>query len=251
MGESPEKISLRQSILAAAYILAIFLLLNFAVRPAVTYFVPAKGSYLRWGIISFIEVAGCIAAVMVLYRASFFHALRELRLVTSFVKALSFGLLVTSPMLLAFAFSGPVKENVDLVNLTFSAFVAPVAEEILFRGFAFWMLYRYAGWNFWLAAIVPALLFGYGHLYQASDLMSATGIFAITAVGSVWFSWLLVRWNSLWVPIVIHSLMNLWWDAFDVDETALGGWLANGVRLAVIGLSVLVTLYPVREPEGS
>lgn len=237
--------------MSGALILAVFLLLNFAVRPAVTYFVPEKGSYLRWGIVSLIEVAGCLAAVTALYRSGLFHALRELRLVTSFAKALGFGFLVTSPMLLAFAFTGPVKENADLLNLIFSSGVAPVTEEILFRGFAFWMLYRYAGWNFWLAAIVPALLFGYGHLYQAADLIGATGIFAITAVGSVWFSWLLLRWNSLWIPIVVHALMNLWWDLFDVGETALGGWMANGARLAVIALSVLITLYPAKEPGGS
>lgn len=235
--------TLRQSVISGTVILAVFFLLSFAVRPAVTYFIPAKASYLRWGIVSIVEVAGCIAAVMVLYRAGLLQALRELRLAAPFLRALAFGFAVTSPMIVIFALSGPVKANVDLLNLTFSSGVAPITEEILFRGFAFWMLYRYAGWSFWLASLFPAVIFGYAHLYQSPDLLEATGIFAITAVGSVWFSWLLLRWDSLWVPIVIHALMNLWWDIFAVDETALGGGVANVSRLSVIASSIIVTIY--------
>lgn len=238
--------TLRQSVVSGALILAVFFLLSFAVRPTVTFFIPEKESYLRWGMVSFIEVALCVAAVMVIYKAGLLQALREFRLTAGFRRALGFGFAVTSPMVLIFALSGPVKANVDLLNLTFSSGVAPITEEILFRGFAFWMLYRYAGWSFWLASLFPAVVFGYAHLYQSPDLLEATGIFAITAVGSVWFSWLLLKWDNLWVPIVVHALMNLWWDIFDVDNSALGGALANVARIAVILLSIVATYYRIR-----
>ena len=29
----------------------------------------------------------------------------------------------------------------------------------------------------------------------------------------------------------LHASMNLWWEVFAIDDTALGGWLANGARL--------------------
>lgn len=37
--------------------------------------------------------------------------------------------------------------------------------------------------------------------------------------------------------------MNLWWEVFAVDDTALGGWLANGARLATVVIAVLLTIY--------
>ena len=37
--------------------------------------------------------------------------------------------------------------------------------------------------------------------------------------------------------------MNLWWEVFAVDDTALGGWVANGARLATIIVAVLLTIY--------
>ena len=251
MTQQPEESTLRDSLATGALILTIFLVLNFAVRPLVTWFIPAKVSYLRWGLVSFFEIAGSLAAVMAISRTGPVGALRRVRLASSFPKGLAFGFLITLPMLLAFALTGPVKENPDFLHLIFGSGVAPLNEEILFRGFAFLMLYRYARWNFWLAVLIPAVLFGYGHLYQAGGFLEATGIFAITAIGSVWFSWLLIRWDNLWVPIMLHALMNLWWDLFAVDETALGGWLANGSRILVIVISVVVTIYAAGRLRGA
>lgn len=231
-----------RSIAYGTLILAIFFLINFGVRPLVLNFVPAKESYVRWGLVAAIEVVAVVIAVMALFRSSLFEALQELRLTYHFLAAVKFGMLVTAPMLVAFAFSGWEKGSADYVHIGFSSFVSPLAEEMLFRGFAVWMLYRFAGWDFWTAVLIPAVVFGYGHLDQSADQMQSLAIFAITALGSIWFSWLLLSWNNLWVPIIVHSLMNLWWEIFDVDTTALGGWLPNGMRLAVVILSIIVTL---------
>lgn len=66
---------------------------------------------------------------------------------------------------------------------------------------------------------------------------------AITALGSVLFSWLFLRWGfNLWVPFWVHALMNLWWDLFAVDETALGGGLANAARILSVLLAIALTL---------
>ncbi|HUF05527.1 MAG TPA: CPBP family intramembrane glutamic endopeptidase [Aridibacter sp.] len=244
--------TLRSRLVKGAIILAIFALIVFVPRPLVAFPLPEADPYVKWSIRALVEVAGTIAAVAILFRSDLFGALREIRLTASFLKALGFGFLVTFPMVLAFGLTSDVAANADLRRIFFSSAVASFTEEVLFRGFAFWMLYRFAGWNFWLAALVPALVFGYGHLYQSPDFLEATAIFAITAVGSVWFSWLLLRWDNLWVPIVVHGLMNLWWEIFAVDQTGLGGGLANVSRLAVIALSVVVTIYrPGPENEAT
>lgn len=240
--EQTEKRSIGSSIIAGAIVLTVFLAIEFIPRPLVSYFLPEGDPYLKWSLRSILEVGGVLVAVIAIYRTDLFGAFREIRLTSSFTRALGFGFLVTFPMVLAFGLTSDIGANLDLRKLVFSTAVAGFVEEVVFRGFAFWMLYRYAGWNFWPAALIPALVFGYGHLYQSPDLMEATGIFAITAVGSVWFSWLLLRWDNLWVPIIVHMLMNFWWDVFAVDETALGGWLANVSRFAVIALSIIVTV---------
>jgi hypothetical protein len=40
--------------------------------------------------------------------------------------------------------------------------------------------------------------------------------------------------------------MNLWWEVFAVDDTALGGWLANGARLLTIACAILLTIFKDR-----
>jgi uncharacterized protein len=115
-------------------------------------------------------------------------------------------------------------------------------EEALFRGFLFGVLFKRARWGFVPASLIAALVFGIGHLYQGNDLMSAFGAFAVTALGSLWFSWLLVAWDSLWVPIGLHILLNLYWELFTNDQTAVGDGLSNLFRGLVIALSIVLTL---------
>jgi hypothetical protein len=48
-----------------------------------------------------------------------------------------------------------------------------------------------------------------------------------------------------WPVFGLHAAMNLW-EVVAVDDTALGGWLANGARLATIVVAVLLTIYKDR-----
>ena len=66
-------------------------------------------------------------------------------------------------------------------------------------------------------------------------------------VGSILLCWVFARWqDNLWAPFAIHALMNLWWEIFAIDDTALGGWYANGARLATIALGILLTVFKDR-----
>ena len=65
----------------------------------------------------------------------------------------------------------------------------------------------------------------------------------VTGLGSVFGCWVFMRWqDNLWTVVGLHSLMNLWWEVFAVDGTALGGWLANAARLLTVFLAIILTI---------
>jgi hypothetical protein len=40
--------------------------------------------------------------------------------------------------------------------------------------------------------------------------------------------------------------MNTWWEVFAIDQTALGGWIANGTRILTVIIAVVLTIYKDR-----
>lgn len=167
----------------------------------------------------------------------------ELGLATKFPEALKIGILATSPMLVGYAFAADFNFELELESILIGALLAGIGEEVCFRGFLFGQLYRRVGLWFPLAAGSSALIFGFGHIYQGNSPAEAAGVFAVTLAGGVWFSWLFMRWRfNLWVPITFHVLMNLYWGVFNVGENALGGLEANIYRIAVIILSIVITV---------
>lgn len=236
---------------AAALILAAFLFAVFGTGPLLSALAPELEGYPRWGVRSGMQVAVCLLGVMALHRAGLLRALGELGLAASPLAGALVAAVATVPMLLAFGLTGPVAGDLDPVRLLFFVGVSPLTEEVVFRGFAFWLLYRRAGWGFWSAALVPTALFATLHLSQADRLLPSLGILGVTTIGGLWFSWLLLRWENLWVPFLVHAAMNGWWEVFDVDDTALGGGLANVARATTILVSIVVTLrWTGRRPTG-
>ncbi len=121
--------------------------------------------------------------------------------------------------------------------------VAGFFEEYFFRGFLFGILFRKLKWGFVPASILGGIIFGIGHLYQSSTLIETIGIFAITTMGAIWFSWLYTEWeNNLWVPIFLHILMNLSWILFEVSDNVLGGLYTNFFRIITIALTIIITI---------
>lgn len=170
---------------------------------------------------------------------------RELGLDRGLGTGLAFGLLATLPMAIGFAATGELNPAIDPLFLVFSVVVWSLAEEIVFRGFAFGLLRRRAGWGFWPAALATAAVFGLGHLYNVAvrdaAVMEAVGVVAITGIGGVLFAWIYERWDTLWAPYAVHAAMNLWWIVFAVDEHALGGWAANAFRLVAVVVVIVWT----------
>ena len=77
--------------------------------------------------------------------------------------------------------------------------LAPVFEELLFRGFVFRGLAKHT--SFWPAAISTSALFGLAH----GQLNVAIDTFLIGMVAS----WLVWKTNSLWPAILLHVIKNL------------------------------------------
>jgi len=199
------------------------------------------------GVRDLFEVVLCFFGVSLAHRFGFKRSARELGLRAPVKRALLFAFIATLPMLLAFAFTSSINPNMTFLTVGVGCIVAPFAEEVLFRSFMFRQLYRRAGLGFWLSALIPSVLFSLGHLYQSDDLWELIGISAITGLGSLFFCWVFTRWqDNLWAIFGLHGLMNLWWEVFAVDDTALGGWLANAARVFVIGLAVVLTIYKDR-----
>ena len=168
------------------------------------------------------------------------------------LRALLLAAVLTAPMAIGLAAQVPPALTAQVpIDLLRMAVLPGFGEEVLYRGLLFGLLFRYAGWGFLPAALLAALVFGAAHLYQGGDPGEAAGIFALTALGSLWFAWLYVEWDfELWVPVAFHVLMNAWWILFPVAENAMGpGWTV-ALRLAVLVLAVVVTLSAARRRGG-
>lgn len=96
--------------------------------------------------------------------------------------------------------SSPTQRSITLgMAVLLSGFLAPVVEELYFRGF---LLPRMAGWG-WMAPVLNSLLFAVYHFYFPGNV---PGIFvAFVPISCV----VMVRKN--WrIGLVVHSLFNLW-----------------------------------------
>ena len=161
-----------------------------------------------------------------------------------FLKGWAVGLLCCVPMLVCNLIAG--HPEFSLKKLFLGAVFPGLFEELIYRGFLFGILYRYCNWRFIWAALPAAVLFTLGHFYQAHDFMAGLQVFCITALGSLFFSWLYMKWdNNLWVPISFHISMNAIWTLIPIigSTTSVGNVTANIGRLLTVALAVALTVF--------
>jgi len=145
-----------------------------------------------------------------------------------------------------------IATDLHVSDIAWKGILGPFAEEFVYRGLALGVLIRLCGWPIWLACIWPAMFFGVAHFSQGQDWASVAGIVAITGFGGILFGWLFVRWRfNLWPAVLLHVGLNSVWLVFELGDNALGGWLGNILRLAVIAIAVGATFWlaPARRPE--
>ena len=192
--------------------------------------------YVPESIKELLAVLICAVTAVVLFGRGDHFALRR-----GALRALVFGFVCTLPMSIGFALTRTVRVEHPLF-LLFLGVLFPLTEEMQSRGFAFRSLYRGEGWPWWAAAIVVGLVTGAVHIEKGQNATQILGLFALTGVGGVTFSWLLARWESLWFPFALHMFMNMWWEVFTVGRTALGGWFPFALQTGSVLIAILVTL---------
>jgi membrane protease YdiL (CAAX protease family) len=184
----------------------------------------------------------CVAAIWLLRRARWKNIARELGLAKSFLPGIAFGFGVTLPLLVGFALANKITPHMNVVEILFLAVLSSIAEEIEFRGLGVLVFRRGTGWPFWVVVWPQALLFGLGHIEKGQNMVEMAGLLLLTGTGGILFAWLAYRWQSLWFPISVHILTNLWWAVFSVSDTALGGWFAFALQLTSIVAAIAITL---------
>ncbi|MEZ4829951.1 MAG: CPBP family intramembrane glutamic endopeptidase [Bacteroidia bacterium] len=158
-------------------------------------------------------------------------------------KALIAALVFAIPMMIGGLAEFGISQTISWPNLIAKTIVVGCFEELYFRGFLFGQLFRKTRLGFILSILVCSALFAAGHLYQSHDPAILAGVFLMTFMGSVLFAWLYVEWDyNLWVPIFLHTFMNLAWQLFMMGENALGNSHSNIYRGVTIALSIILTL---------
>lgn len=59
--------------------------------------------------------------------------------------------------------------------------------------------------------------------------------------GALIFAWMLVEWDSLWVPFALHACMNMWWALFSVSRNVVGGWFPFTLQQLTMLLVIVAT----------
>lgn len=139
----------------------------------------------------------------------------------------------------------------DLAAVALSAVIAPLAEELLFRGYLVNGLLA-SGLGPVRSAIIGGLLFGFAHLGNVLNAAPSTILLEVgtTAAGGMLFGWTLLRFEgAVLAAFAFHAGLNLPWDAFGVDSTAVGGAAGNVARAAGIATGVLTVLLVTRRPK--
>lgn len=90
---------------------------------------------------------------------------------------------------------GPVEFAMALLALVV---IAPIVEELLFRGFLFGQLRRTT--NFWLSTLITSLVFGFVHLQWNVGV----DVFALSLV----LCFLREKTGTIWVGIALHMVKN-------------------------------------------
>ncbi|MBU0616183.1 MAG: CPBP family intramembrane metalloprotease, partial [Planctomycetes bacterium] len=106
-----------------------------------------------------------------------------------------------------------------IAQLTLAAIVvAPIAEELFFRGLLLQTIWRYLG-HAWLAIVLSGAAFGFIHHEQPQDVLP------LVTMGVI-LGYVRVRYRSLPACVLMHALFNARTMAFVLlnPEMVRSGW---------------------------
>ncbi|MCC4831075.1 CPBP family intramembrane metalloprotease [Shewanella sp. 10N.7] len=160
---------------------------------------------------------------------------------------LTSALLCCVPMTLGYAYLS-TDLNLSIAAVITGSIYPALFEEIIFRAILFGLLFRVCKWGFIPAAITTSLIFGFGHLYQSHDVISALMLFAFMAVAGSWFAWLYCECAySIWYPMWMHLFMNATYGIFGMSGDAMGEASANIFKGLTIVLSLVYVYWFIKK----
>jgi membrane protease YdiL (CAAX protease family) len=243
-----------QLLYAAVVIAVLYLLFNaqeWLVRfPAYRHLYRGHPFYLPEGIKTALQITLCLAVVALSLGKNFRTTFAELRLDRGFSQGLLFGLLATLPFLIGLAVTHSIS-RVAWPAIFYLAFFAPFSEELVVRAYGFGQLHRRCGWPVWLAILLTALIFGWGHIEKGNGFGEAAALFLLTGIGGALIAWFYYRWDSIWFPWTVHALMNFYWEIFSVSKTALGGWFPFALQWTTLLCATLLTKKATRKKSAA
>ncbi|WP_258307694.1 CPBP family intramembrane glutamic endopeptidase [Pantoea ananatis] len=89
--------------------------------------------------------------------------------------------------------------------------LAPVGEEILFRGVLLNVFRTTHAWTMWVGVVIIALLFTSFHS-QYQNLSTLAEMMALSAI----FAWARIRSGGLLLPILLHSFASILGTVFSI-----------------------------------
>jgi membrane protease YdiL (CAAX protease family) len=159
-------------------------------------------------------------------------------------RALGWALFFAAPMLSGglLLFSFPA--SIDINQLLAGTIIAGFMEEFVYRAFLFGMLFYVARIGFIPAVLINAIPFALAHWNQGNNPVEVMLVLLVTGMAGGFFAWLYVEWErNIWLPIALHTWMNLSWSLFAMGENAAGGAWPNLLRAGTIILAILSTLW--------
>jgi len=115
-------------------------------------------------------------------------------------------------------------ENITILMLIYSVFMAPISEELIFRGVTLRIAQR--AFPFWIANIIQAALFGIFHM---NPLQSC-----YTFIIGLILGYICHKGGSIYHVIIFHFLFNLW-------GTVIAQWMLN-LNTILQGFIVILSL---------
>lgn len=213
-------------VLCAAYLFVrAFWLVSGATEPAFdSATAEAAAKIVLWG-------CGCFPIALWLSRRANTTIPEAFGLGPGVWRGVGFGFVSTLPMLAALFLTSPKGFDLDLA--VGSGVLGPFAEELLFRGFLFGLLWRVAGWPVGWSILASSVLFGVAHEINILPL----------AAGGAVLAWTAYRWRSLWPAIALHGCMNLWWDLANGEHArpTLGPDLMSAAQVVSVTLAILIS----------
>lgn len=146
----------------------------------------------------------------------------------SAIKGFTLAFTGTLPMCIGYLLHFSIITRVNIESLFINTISSAFFEEIIFRAFLIGILYRFTQLGFLSSILLGSLLFAQIHLYQSQKIVELIEIFAITFLGSVFFTWVYFENNfNIWSAIFLHFFMNLYWELFDVSDNVSGNLFGN------------------------